>query len=121
MTEAKPPTNVSVIRGGLTATEGFDHVINESIGRNLSGERAIVLSVMLLYKSGEVGREPEVASEFPASWILRGKASAAFQDSVAQMNSEPRYADGGRSTKKIPMCCLNLLHKMVYDEISDAE
>lgn len=66
MTEAKPPTSVSEIKGGLTATEGFDHVINESIGRNLSGERAIVLSIMLLYKSGDLGKEPEVASLLPA-------------------------------------------------------
>lgn len=57
MTEAKPSTSVSEIRGGLTAQESYDHVINESMGRNLSGERAIVLSIMLLYKSGELGKE----------------------------------------------------------------
>lgn len=78
MTEVKPPTSVSEIRGGLTAKEGFDHVINESIGRNLSGERAIVLSIMLLYKSGEVGKEPEVTSQLSARWILRGETSAVF-------------------------------------------
>lgn len=65
MTEAKPPTSVSEIRGGLTAKEGFDHVINESIGRNLSGERAIVLSITLLYKSRDLEKEPEVASPVP--------------------------------------------------------
>ena len=69
MTEAKPPTSISEIRGGLTAQEGSDHVINESMGRNLSGERAIVLSIMLLYKSGESGKECEVAFQLPARWI----------------------------------------------------
>lgn len=122
MTEAKPPTSVSEIRGGLTAKEGFDHVINESIGRNLSSERAIVLSIMLLYKSGEVGKEPEVASALPARWISREKASAAFQDSVAQVNSELKYADTGRSTKKVLMSFLKLLWKTVCGgEISDID
>lgn len=46
MTRVKPPTSVSEIRGGLTAKEGFDHVINESMGRNLTGERVIVLSII---------------------------------------------------------------------------
>lgn len=57
MTEVKLPTSVSEIRGGLTAKESSDHVINESIERNLSGERAIVLSIVLLCKSGELGKE----------------------------------------------------------------
>lgn len=57
MTEVKPPTSVSEIRGGLTAQESFDHVINQSVERNLSGERAIVLSIMLAYKSGELWKE----------------------------------------------------------------
>ena len=56
MTEVKPPTSVSEIRGGLTAQESFDHVINESVERNLSCERAIVLSIMLAYKSEELRR-----------------------------------------------------------------
>lgn len=77
---------------------------------------------MLLYKSGEVGKEPEVASQLPARCILKGKASAAFQDCVAQMNSEPKYADAGRRTKKILMCFLNLLYETVCGrEISDAD
>ena len=57
MTEVKPPTSVSEIRCGLTAQESFDHVINQSVERNLSGERAIVLSIMLAYKSGELWKE----------------------------------------------------------------
>lgn len=73
MTRVKPPTSVSEIRGSLTAKEGFDHVINESMGRNLTGERVIVLSIMLLYKSGELGKEQEVAFQLPARWISRRK------------------------------------------------
>ena len=57
MTEVKPPTSVSEIRGGLTAQESFDHVISQSVERYLSGERAIVLSIMLAYKSGELWKE----------------------------------------------------------------
>lgn len=73
MTEAKPPTSVSEIRSGLTAQESFDRVINESMGKNLSGERAIVLSIMLLYKSGELVKEQEVAFHAPIKWIARRK------------------------------------------------
>lgn len=57
MTEVKPPTSVSEIRDGLTAQESFDHVINKSVERNLSDEKAIVLSIMLAYKSGELWKE----------------------------------------------------------------
>lgn len=42
MTKGKSPTSISEIRGGWTAKRGFDHVINESMGRDLSGERVIV-------------------------------------------------------------------------------
>lgn len=57
MTEVKPPTSVSEIRDGLIAQESFDHVINKSVERNLSDEKAIVLSIMLAYKSGELWKE----------------------------------------------------------------
>lgn len=57
MTEVKPPTSVSEKRDGLTAQESFDHVINKSVERNLSDERAIVLSIMLAYKAGELWKE----------------------------------------------------------------
>lgn len=74
MTEAEPPTSISEIRGSLTAQEGFDHVINESMGRNLSGERAIVLSIMF-YKSGELGKECEVAFQLLPDGFLGEKLS----------------------------------------------
>lgn len=71
MTEVKLPTSVSEIRGGLTAKESSDPVIDESIERNLSGEGAIVLSIVLLCKSGELGKEWGVALHLPAAWISR--------------------------------------------------
>lgn len=48
MTEVKPPTSISGIRGTLTAKEGFDHMINESMGRNLSGESNSSISYVAL-------------------------------------------------------------------------
>lgn len=83
MTQVKPPTSVSEIRGGLTAKEGFDHVINESMGRNLTGERVLVLSIMLLYKSGELEKEQEVAFQFPARYISRRKPQLHFRICMA--------------------------------------
>lgn len=101
---AEPPTSVSEIRGGLTAKESFDHVINESMGRNLSGERAKVLSIMLLYKSGELGKQPEVAFQLPARWISRRKPELRSRTiSVVQMNSQLKYVNVDRSTGKVPM------------------